>query len=114
MNSVRIDLGLSRYSDMAFTSAVVVLVVALLVLAVELARVRVRRVQPRAPAATVVAGDGRPGLVVEAPVRSWDERLGGAGLALVYLGAALLLACWCCVAWPRRECRGATCTSSSI
>ena len=67
MNSVRIDLGLSRYSDMAFTSAVVVLVVALLVLAVELARVRVRRVHPRTPAATVVAGDGRPGLVVEAP-----------------------------------------------
>ncbi len=93
MNSVRIDLGLSRYSDMAFTSAVVVLVVALLVLAVELARVRVRRVHPRTPAATVVAGDGRPGLIVEAPVRSWDERLGGAGLALVYLGAALLLAC---------------------
>ena len=93
MNSARIDFGLSRYSDMAFTSAVVVLVVALLVLAVELARVRVRRAHPRAPAATVVASDGRPGLVVEAPVRSWDERLGGAGLALVYLGAALLLAC---------------------
>ena len=37
MNTEHIDIGLARYSDWAFTSSVVVLVAALLLLAVELA-----------------------------------------------------------------------------
>jgi len=89
-----IDIGLDRYSDLSFTSSIVVLVVALLLLAVELAYSRGRRAEQRETvSAGVAAGDGRPGLVAEAPRRSFDERVGGAGLALVYVGTAMLLAC---------------------
>ena len=42
MNTTHIDLGLARNSDWAFTSAVVIMVVALLLLAVELAYTRSR------------------------------------------------------------------------
>jgi len=94
MNSNEIDIDLSRYSDLAFTSSIVVLVVALLLLAVELAYSRGRRAEQRETVSVgVAAGDGRPGLVAEAPRRSFDERVGGAGLALVYVGTAMLLAC---------------------
>ena len=89
-----IDIGLDRYSDLSFTSSIVVLVVALLLLAVELAYSRGRRAEQRETvSAGVATGDGRPGLVAEAPRRSFDERVGGAGLALVYVGTAMLLAC---------------------
>ena len=47
MNTEHVDLGLARYSDWAFTSSVVVLVVALLLLAVELAYSRSRKVAER-------------------------------------------------------------------
>ena len=47
MNTEHIDIGLARYSDWAFTSSVVVLVVALLFLAVELAYARSRKVADR-------------------------------------------------------------------
>ncbi|WP_176562167.1 c-type cytochrome biogenesis protein CcsB [Mycolicibacterium palauense] len=103
MNSDHIDIGLARYSDWAFTSSVVVLVAALLLLAVELAYTRGRRVTERElVAAGVGAGGGSsvvtadsatPGVVAERPVRSVDERVGRAGLALVYLGIGLLFAC---------------------
>ena len=43
MNTVHIHLGLARNSDWAFTSAVVIMVVALLLLAVELAYARSRK-----------------------------------------------------------------------
>lgn len=42
-----IDIGLSRYSDWAFTGSVVVLVLALMLLAVELSASRGRRVEER-------------------------------------------------------------------
>ena len=42
MNTEHVHLGLARFSDWAFTSSVVVLVVALLLLAVELAYSRSR------------------------------------------------------------------------
>jgi cytochrome c-type biogenesis protein CcsB len=94
MNTEHIDIGLSRYSDWAYTSSLVVLVIALLLLAVELAYARGRQVEARETVgAGVAAGDGRPGLVLDAPARSFDERVGGAGLAMVYLGTALLFAC---------------------
>ena len=101
MNTEHIDIGLARYSDWAFTASVMVLVLALLMLAVELASSRGRRVEERELVAAVAggvptvaaAGGQGPGLVVEAPVAPLAERVGKAGLALVYLGIALLFAC---------------------
>ena len=97
MNTSDIDMGLARYSDWAFTSSVLVLVAALLLLAVELAYSRSRRVETRefahTRAAPVAVNSVTPGVVVEAPSRRFDERVGAAGLALVYVGIALLLGC---------------------
>lgn len=91
----QIDIGLARYSDWAFTSAVVVLVVGLLLLAVELAYSRSRKVEQRelVSAAAVGADSATPGVVADAPRRPVDERIGSAGLSLTYVGIALLLAC---------------------
>jgi cytochrome c-type biogenesis protein CcsB len=113
MNTEHIDIGLARYSDWAFTSSVVVLVAALLLLAVELAYNRSRRDErlreeqmvgakvqlgAGAPAtfgksATVGADSATPGVVADAPRRTLDERAGRAGVALTYLGIGLLLSC---------------------
>jgi cytochrome c-type biogenesis protein CcsB len=94
MNPAHIDVGLARYSDWAFTSSLVVLVLALLLLAVELAYTGSRRVEQRETvSAGIAAVDAGPGRVTEAPRRPLDERVGGAGLALVYLGIAMLFAC---------------------
>ncbi|MGW0161946.1 c-type cytochrome biogenesis protein CcsB [Mycobacterium sp. NPDC003323] len=94
MNSTDIDLGLARYSDWAFTSSVVVLTFALLLLAVELAYSRSRKVEARE---LVGAGVGRasdtPGIVVDDRSRSADERIGRAGVGLAYVGIVLLAAC---------------------
>ncbi|WP_029118038.1 c-type cytochrome biogenesis protein CcsB [Mycobacterium sp. URHB0044] len=95
MNTDHIDIGLARYSDWAFTSSVVVLVIALLLLAVELAYSRGRRVEQRelvAAGGGTIASDG-PGRVVDAPKRPIDERVGRSGLALVYVGIAMLAVC---------------------
>ncbi|MCC9184780.1 c-type cytochrome biogenesis protein CcsB, partial [Mycolicibacterium mageritense] len=71
----RIDIGLARYSDWAFTSSVVVLVGALLLLAVELAYSRGRKVESRElVGATVSADSATPGVVLEEPRRPFDER----------------------------------------
>ena len=92
-----IDIGLARYSDWAFTSSVVVLVAALLLLAVELAYTRSRKIETREFAAAtnsgVAANSATPGVVLDEPSRPVDERIGAAGLALVYVGIALLLGC---------------------
>jgi cytochrome c-type biogenesis protein CcsB len=99
MNTAHVDLGLARLSDWAFTSSVVVLVVALVLLAIELAYSRSRKVAEGelvtagAPHSLVSTDSDRPGVVAQAPRRSADERIGSAGLALVYLGLALLLGC---------------------
>ena len=104
MNTEHVDIGLARYSDWAFTSSVVVLVVALLLLAVELAYSRGRKVETRElvgaaaaatsnVSATVGADSATPGIVAAAPKRPLDERVGKAGLALVYVGIGLLLVC---------------------
>ena len=115
MNTEHIDIGLARYSDWAFTSSVVVLVIAMLLLAVELAYARSRKVADRelVPAGTVTADSPTPGVVGETPQRPFDERVGRAGLALVYAASACCWCASCCAAWPPRGCRGATCTSSS-
>lgn len=95
MNTLHVNIGLARYSDWAFTSAVVALVIALLLLAYELAYAGGRRVDRRERVlAGAVASDGlTPGIVEEVPRRPLDERVGRAGLAVVYLGIGLLLAC---------------------
>jgi cytochrome c-type biogenesis protein CcsB len=94
MNTEHIDVGLARYSDWAFTSSVVVLVAALLLLAVELAYSRGRKVEERElVTATVGADSATPGVVAGAPRRPLDERVGQSGLALVYVGIGLLFIC---------------------
>ena len=104
MNTESIDIGLARYSDWAFTASVVVLVLALLLLAVELASSRSRRVAERELVAAgyvpadanrsgILADADRPGVVVETPAPTLAERFGKAGLSLVYLGTALLFGC---------------------
>ena len=99
MNTEHIDIGLARYSDWAFTSSVVVLVVALLLLAVELAFSRGRKVEQRelvaagAGTSTVADTRRRPAACSRPPKRPVDERVGRAGLALVYVGIALLFVC---------------------
>jgi cytochrome c-type biogenesis protein CcsB len=95
MNTEHIDIGLARYSDWAFTSSIVLLVIALVFLAVELAAVGSRKVADRelVAAGTVSADSATPGMVVDAPRRPFDERIGRAGLILVYAGIALQLVC---------------------
>ena len=95
MNTDHIDIGLARYSDWAFTASVVVLVMALMLLAVELASSRGIRAEKRelVTAGGVSADADRPGVVVETPAPPLADRFGKAGLALVYLGIALLLGC---------------------
>src|SRR5690242_14713322 len=114
MNTEHIDIGLARYSDWAYTSSVVVLVGAMLLLAVELAYSRGRRVENRelvgaaaaatsgagaaaaatsGAGATVGADSATPGVVAEASRRPLAERVGRAGLATVYVGIGLLLVC---------------------
>ena len=95
MNTLRVDIGLAKYSDWAFTSAVVALVIALLLLAVELAYTRSRRLEDRqlVAAGAVSADSATPGVVLDAPRRPFDERVGQAGMAVVYVGIGLLLTC---------------------
>ena len=95
MNTDHIDIGLARYSDWAFTASVVVLVMALMLLAVELASSRGLRAETRelVTAGGVSADADRPGVVVETPAPPLADRFGKAGLALVYLGIASLLGC---------------------
>ncbi|KAB7755718.1 MULTISPECIES: c-type cytochrome biogenesis protein CcsB [Mycobacteriaceae] len=102
MNTEHIDIDLARYSDWAFTTSVVVLVGALLLLAVELAYSRGRKADERsreeqmvgaAVRSAVGADSMTPGVVVEDPTRTTDERIGRVGLALVYVGIAMLFAC---------------------
>lgn len=90
MNSEYVDVTLATYSDWAFTSSTLVLVGALLLLAFELAYSRSRKADQRE---LVTAGGGTDTAPVNAPTRPFDERVGGAGLALVYVGIGLLLAC---------------------
>ncbi|MBV8785090.1 MAG: c-type cytochrome biogenesis protein CcsB [Mycobacterium sp.] len=95
MNTVHVNIALARYSDWAFTSAVVALVVGLLLLAFELAYVGSRRADMRAAvlAGSVASDSSTPGVVDEMGQRPFDERVGRAGLAVVYLGIGLLFTC---------------------
>ncbi|MBA0045943.1 c-type cytochrome biogenesis protein CcsB [Mycobacteroides sp. LB1] len=97
MNSTDIDVNLARFSDYAFTSAIVVMVGALVLLAIELAYRQSSKTAQRELVSSggevVSADENRPGLVVPKGKRPLGEQVGGAGLALVYLGIGLLLVC---------------------
>jgi cytochrome c-type biogenesis protein CcsB len=97
MNSTNIDLNLATFSDYAFTSAIVVMVGALVLLAIELAYRQSdkasRRELVNASGEVVSETRDQPGRVVPSARRPLGERAGGAGLALVYLGIGLLLVC---------------------
>ncbi|MDI3312777.1 MAG: c-type cytochrome biogenesis protein CcsB [Mycobacterium sp.] len=91
MNTMHVNIGLARYSDWAFTSAVVALVVALLLLAVELAFTR-SRTDGLVTAGAAAIDRGTPGAAPDA-AQPFEERVGRAGLAAAYLGIGLLLVC---------------------
>lgn len=100
MNTANINIDVARYSDWAFTSAVVALIVGLLLLAVELAYVGGRKADARelvaagaAGPAAVAADSVIPGVVRSDLRRPLDERVGRAGLAVTYVGIGFLLAC---------------------
>ncbi|TDZ43585.1 c-type cytochrome biogenesis protein CcsB [Mycobacteroides franklinii] len=97
MNSTNIDVNLAKFSDYAFTSAIVVMVGALVLLAIELAYRQSNKTAQRelvSSGGEVVSADqNQPGLVVPQGKRPLAERVGGSGLALVYLGIGLLLLC---------------------
>jgi len=94
MNTEHIDIDLARYSDWAFFSSWTVLCLAFVLLAVELASSRGRKVETRElVGAGVGANSTIPGVIVDAPTRSVDERIGRVGLALVYVGIAMLFVC---------------------
>lgn len=100
MNTEHINIGLARFSDWAFTASVVVLVLAMTLLAVELASSRGRRVEQRELVAAggvatgrVASDADRPGVVFDSSAPPLADRFGRAGLALVYLGIALLFGC---------------------
>src|SRR6202012_3541144 len=94
MNTSHIHLGLARNSDWAFTSAVVIMVVALLLLAFELAYTRSRKAERELVNAGSVAADSvTPGVVVDGARRLLAERVGRRGERLVYAGIGLLFAC---------------------
>ncbi|MFZ0834063.1 MAG: c-type cytochrome biogenesis protein CcsB [Mycobacterium sp.] len=94
MNTEHVDVTLATYSDWAYTSSILVLVGALLLLAFELAYSRSRKAEQRdLVTAGAIPDSATPDVVDETPPRPFDERVGGAGLALVYVGIGLLLAC---------------------
>ncbi|MEI7717499.1 MAG: c-type cytochrome biogenesis protein CcsB [Mycobacterium sp.] len=95
MNTLHVNMGLARYSDWAFTAAVVALVIAMVLLAFELAYAGGRRADRRelVLAGGVAADSTTPGIVEDTPDRSLAERVGRGGLAVVYLGIGLLVAC---------------------
>nr|WP_155905691.1 MULTISPECIES: c-type cytochrome biogenesis protein CcsB [unclassified Mycolicibacterium] len=85
---------MARYSDWAFFSSWSVLCLAFVLLAVELASSRGRKVENRElVGAGVGANSATPGVIVDAPARTVDERIGRVGLSLVYLGIAMLFVC---------------------
>jgi cytochrome c-type biogenesis protein CcsB len=94
MNTEHVDVTLATYSDWAFTSSTLVLIGTLLLLAFELAYSRSRKAEQRDLVTAGASPDSAtPDVVDETPSRPFDERVGGAGLALVYVGIGLLLAC---------------------
>lgn len=91
----QVDYGLSRLSDWAFTTSVLILLAAMLLLCIELAYRRSRSDfrLPIATTPTVAADSMAVGVVAPRATRQVDERVGRTGLALAYLGTAVLAVC---------------------
>lgn len=115
MNTVHVNIELARYSDWAFTSAVVALVIALLLLAFELAYAGGRRADARARvlAGAVSADSATPGWWTRWPAGPSMSAPAAPAWPWCTWAPACCWPAWCCAAWPPCGCRGATCTSSS-
>ncbi|QBJ95702.1 c-type cytochrome biogenesis protein CcsB [Rhodococcus sp. ABRD24] len=87
---------LAQYSDWSFESAFAVYVLATVLLIARYASMRARVVQERelvaAGGVDVAATAQMPGRVVEAPGKTWSEKLGGMGYALLIVGVVLHVA----------------------
>lgn len=84
---------MALYSDWAYASAVGVLTLALLLLAATFAIGRTRTLERSMAPVGVSLDSASPGVVTEMPRRSRAERLERAGIAVVFVGAVLLLMC---------------------
>lgn len=120
MNTTHIDVGLARYSDWAYTSALVVLVLALVLLAVELAYAGSRRVDARertlvgAGAPVSDADDPAvPGVVPAARNGRWPNGSAARAWRWSTSASGCCSPASRCAGWPPCARRGATCTSSS-
>lgn len=87
---------LARYSDWSFESAFAIYVLATVLLIARYASMRAREVQERE---LVTVGGGpvatesqAPGRVVEQPGKTWSEKFGGMGYALLIVGVVLHIA----------------------
>ena len=89
---------LARYSDWSFESAFAIYALATVLLIARYASMRARAVQDRelvaagATGGAVATADLVPGRVVEKPGKTWSEKLGGMGYALLVVGAVLHIA----------------------
>lgn len=89
---------LARYSDWSFESAFAIYALATVLLIARYASMRARAVQDRelvaagATGGSVATADLVPGRVVEKPRKTWSEKFGGMGYALLVVGAVLHIA----------------------
>ncbi|CAM2841822.1 c-type cytochrome biogenesis protein CcsB [Prescottella defluvii] len=87
---------LARYSDWSFESAFAVYVLATVLLIARYASMRARVVQERELVASgsgpVATDEQVPGRVVEQAGKTWSEKLGGMGYALLVVGVVLHVA----------------------
>jgi len=93
VNAIGTRESLALYSDWAYTSAVVALTIALLLLSATFAIGRTRTLERSTASVRVALDSASPGVVIEVPRRSPVERLERAGIAVVLAGAVLLLTC---------------------
>lgn len=105
--------SLALYSDWAYATAVGVPTLALVLLAATFAIGKARTLERSMVPVVVALNSASPGVVTEMPRRSRAERLERAGIAVVFVGAVLLLMCIVLRGWPPRVPPGATRTSSS-
>lgn len=87
------DMTLAVYSDWAYISAITALTLALLLLAAAVANSRTRSLRKTTSSVGVAIDSASPGIVADIPRRSGEERVQRAGIALVFVGASMLLVC---------------------
>ncbi|TQR87693.1 c-type cytochrome biogenesis protein CcsB [Mycobacterium hodleri] len=87
------DMTLAVYSDWAYISAITALTLALLLLAAAVANSQTRSLRKTTSSVGVATDSASPGIVADIPRRSGEERVQRAGIALVFVGASMLLVC---------------------